>query len=77
MLKSSCCHVTAMMTRQEASSLGGKAVFKKYGREYMQAIGRKGAQAFWAKYKLVPIQANNFAIVNKETNEIVATQLPF
>ncbi len=31
------------------ASMGGKATFKKIGKEGMRAIGRKGAKKRWAK----------------------------
>lgn len=53
------------------SSLGGKALFNKYGREYMSEIGKRGAQAFYRKYKLVPYGTNQFAIVDRSTERII------
>ena len=50
---------------------GGKAVVQKYGVDYMRSIGRKGAIAFWTKYKLVPVYTRRFAIVNRETGKII------
>lgn len=59
------------MIRTEISSLGGQAVFRKYGSAYMSKIGRAGAVAFWKKYTVQPVQLTRFAIVNRETGEIV------
>ena len=54
------------------SSAGGKAVYMKYGSEYIQKIGRKGYQAMRERYDLIPYGFNDFAIVSKETGKIVA-----
>lgn len=56
------------MTKQEAGRRGGLTTVKKHGIEYMREIGRRGAQAFHAKYQLVPLSNNDFAIVERETN---------
>jgi len=53
-------------------SAGGKAVYMKYGREYMQKIGRKGYQVMHQRYDLIPYGTCDFAIVSKETGKIVA-----
>ena len=60
------------MTKTEAGRLGGKATARKYGKEHMAEIGRKGAETTWTRYTLQPIGVNQFAMVNKETNQIVA-----
>ena len=60
------------MTKAEAGRLGGKATAKKYGNEHMAEIGKKGAEATWEKYTLQPAGTSRFAMVNKETNQIVA-----
>lgn len=59
------------MTKSQAGRLGGRATVKKHGRGYMSQIGLKGAQAFWKKYVLKPVNLAHFAIVNRQTNEIV------
>lgn len=58
---------------KDIAPLGGKAVVKKYGGEYMREIGRRGAQTFHKRYALKPVGLNNFAIVNRETGIIVNT----
>lgn len=63
------------MTKQEAGQLGGLSTFRKYGKKYMRQIGKKGAQAFWQKYHLVPVGTANFAIVNRETGVVIGTML--
>jgi hypothetical protein len=62
-----------MMNKQDAGRLGGLKTASKYGNEYMSQLARRGAVAFHIKYKLVPIRLNNFAIVNRETGEMVNT----
>ncbi len=37
-------------TRQRISSLGGQAVFKKYGKTYMSELGHKGLDSLAQKY---------------------------
>lgn len=59
-------------TRQEIASLGGTAVYKKYGSSYMAAIGRKGYLVMKAKYDVVPYGTSDFAIVSKKTGKILA-----
>lgn len=56
------------MTKQQAGHLGGCVTVQKYGKMYMRKLGKKGAVAFWLKYKLVPTGTSNFAIVNRETD---------
>lgn len=60
------------MNKAQAGHLGGQATFKKHGSDHMKVIGLKGAQAFWKKYTLLPKSTANFAIVNRQTNQIVA-----
>lgn len=54
------------------ASKGGKTTSKKYGKDHMRAIGKKGAESTWAKYTLQPVGLNNFALVEKETGEVKA-----
>ena len=37
----------------------------------MAAIGRKGAAAFWRRYRVTPHGTNQFAIINRETGMVV------
>lgn len=60
------------MTKAEAGRLGGLATKEKYGSDYFKRLGEKGAQAFHSKYKLMPAMMNDFAIVDRQTGEIVA-----
>ncbi len=52
-------------------SKGGKATFEKYGSKYMSEIGRKGAIAFYAKYRLVPVYTSGWGLVRKSDQKIV------
>lgn len=62
-----------MMNKTQAAALGGKAVYLKYGTDHMRKLGKAGAAATWNRYTLQPINLNDFAMVNKETGQIVAT----
>lgn len=59
------------MTKAEAGRKGGTSTAKKYGNEYMSELARKGAQAFHKKYKLVPINLNDFLIVSRDNPDQV------
>lgn len=59
------------MNKKEAGKLGGLATYKKYGREWMVKIGKRGAAVFYQRYFLQPTNLNDFAIVNKETGEVI------
>lgn len=51
---------------------GGIALVKKRGKDYMRGLGRRGARAFWSKYRMMPVGTSSFAIVDRETDKIVA-----
>ena len=51
---------------------GGIALVKKYGREHMSNIGRKGAKRFWQLYRVQPVHTSGWAIVSRKTGIIVA-----
>jgi len=55
------------MTKSEAGRKGGKSTVKKYGREYMKNLAKRGAEAFHKKYKLSKLGTSDFAIINRET----------
>lgn len=61
------------MTKAEAGRLGGSSTFKKYGSSHMSELGRKGAKSLHEKYDLVPWGLNDFALVCKESGNIVNT----
>lgn len=54
--------------RVAAGRAGGLTTVRKYGNQYMRAIGRRGARVFHARYKLVAVFQDDFAIVDRETN---------
>lgn len=62
-----------MNTKQRAR-LGGVAIREKYGMEYLRELGRRGALAYWKKYRLVPVGISEWHIVNRETGEVVGTR---
>jgi hypothetical protein len=65
-----------VMTKAQAGSRGGKKTVQKYGPEHMREIGKRGAATTWTRYHWSPIGQNNFALVERETGQVVAYQLP-
>lgn len=65
--------------KQRAGKKGGDATLRKHGREHFSRIGKCGAEVFHARYRLEPVNLNDFAIVNRETGEVKAflNGLPF
>lgn len=59
------------MTKAQAGALGGKMTARKYGPNHMRTIGRMGAIAFHAKYRLEPVNMDDFAIVERETGRVL------
>lgn len=59
------------MKRREWGRRGGRATVKKYGREHMSKIGKRGAAAFHRLYALQPVGLNDFAIVKRKDTRIV------
>jgi len=59
-------------TKQSAGQRGGRATVARHGRQHMQAIGRRGAQAFWQRYHFVPAYYSAFAIVERNTAKMIA-----
>jgi len=59
------------LTKQQAGQRGGLATLARHGREHMAAIGKRGARTFWKRYHLSPIGASDFAIVKRDTGEVV------
>lgn len=54
-------------------SKGGKAVYAKYGSEYMSDLGKKGAKAFYNRYYWSPAGTSGWALVRKSNDKIVCT----
>jgi hypothetical protein len=65
------------MTKAQAGSKGGKATALKYGPGYMRLIGKRGAATTWTRYHWTPLGQNNFALVDRATGQVKATQLPW
>lgn len=57
------------MTKAEAGRIGGQHTVERHGKDHMVEIARKGAQVFHERYYLAPVGSNDFAIVNRKTNE--------
>jgi len=55
---------------------GGKRTAERHGSAHMARIGRKGAQTLHELYRLEPTLLNNFALVHRATNQIVAFLAP-
>ena len=60
------------MTKSEAASLGGKAVYRKYGSQYMKALGKSGQAAFKKLYKWKPAGTSGWALIRRSDESIVA-----
>lgn len=65
--------------RAAAGRRGGIQTLKKHGVDHFKKIGAKGAQTLHRRYRLAPVGQDNFALVNRETNEVKAflNGLPF
>jgi hypothetical protein len=57
------------MTKAQSGQIGGKKTAEKYGKGYMAALAKKGAQAMHTKYKLVATGTSDFILVNRQTGE--------
>ncbi|HMV28540.1 MAG TPA: hypothetical protein PKE23_04090 [Anaerolineales bacterium] len=58
--------------RREAGRRGGLATLAKHGKDHFSKIGKRGAATFWKRYKFEPTGLNDFAIVKRETREVIA-----
>ena len=65
--------------RADAGRRGGMRTLEKHGVDHFKKIGAIGARVFHRRYRLAPVGLDNFAIVNRETNEVKAflNGLPF
>lgn len=63
---------TKSEAKQKAGRAGGAATLARHGKEHFRRAGRAGARVFHARYRLVPVDLNDFAIVNRETGEVKA-----
>ena len=59
----------AQTTKANAGRKGGLATFNKHGAQYMSAIGKRVARVFWQRYRLVPCDLADFAIVERATGK--------
>lgn len=60
-------------------SAGGKKILELRGREYFVELGKKGAKAFYRKYKWATVPVVRYAIVRKSDNVIIKIigEMPF
>ena len=59
-------------TKKSGGQMGGRATLARYGPDHMRTIGKRGATTFWKRYSLAPAGLSDFAIVRRETNEVIA-----
>lgn len=60
------------MNKAQAGRLGGLKTVQRYGKHYMKQLGVWGAHVTHSRYRLEPVDLNDFAMVNKETNQVKA-----
>lgn len=60
------------MTKREAGRLGGLQTARVHGREYMRAIGKKGAHTTWERYTLKPVGICGWAMIERMTGKVKA-----
>lgn len=65
-------HESLSRKRAAAGRRGGLSTVAKYGAEHMRAIGRAGARVFWERYRFSPVGTSQFAVVHRESNQVVA-----
>jgi hypothetical protein len=58
--------------RMIAGRRGGVVTLARHGRAHFKKIGAIGAKVFHDRYRLEPVYLNDFAIVNRVTNEVKA-----
>jgi hypothetical protein len=56
----------------KAGRAGGLRTLEKYGREHLSQIGKKGAAVFHKRYRFEAVDLNDFAIVRRDTREVIA-----
>lgn len=64
--------MTNQQKRRDAGRRGGLATLAKHGKDHFAKIGKRGAATFWKRYKFEATGTSDFAIVKRETREIVA-----
>ena len=60
------------MTRTQIASLGGKALFQKYGSNHMRQIGKSGQAKFKKLYAWKPAGTSGWALVRRSDGSVVA-----
>jgi hypothetical protein len=65
--------------RSDAGRRGGLVTLARHGVHHFRVIGVKGAKVFHLRYRLTPVGQDDFAIVNRKTNEVKAflSGMPF
>ncbi len=58
--------------KKQAGRKGGLATLARYGPDHMRTIGKRGAATFWKRYSLKPAGTSQFAIVKRDTSEVIA-----
>jgi len=58
--------------KKSAGKMGGLATLALYGPDHMRTIGKRGAAVFWKRYSLKPAGTSQFAIVKRDTSEVIA-----
>ena len=58
--------------RTIAGSWGGKQTAKLYGKRYMRKLAKYAAHRLHSIYRLEPVLLNDFALVNRQTNQVKA-----
>lgn len=64
--------LTLSQKRAAAGSLGGKATVERHGKDYMRRLAKWAAHRMHAKYALVPVDLNDFALACRETGKVKA-----
>jgi hypothetical protein len=60
------------MNKKQAGAIGGRHTFAKHGRAHMATIGKAGARTTWSRYTMKPVNQSQYAMVDRETNQIKA-----
>jgi len=59
-------------SKKSAGQRGGLATLAKHGREHFAKIGQRGAAEFHKRYRLDPFGLNDFAIVRRDTGDVIS-----
>jgi hypothetical protein len=58
------------MTKSQAGRAGGKALVRKYGRDHMRKIGRRGGRVTNERYSIQPVGLARYAMVDRVTKKV-------